>query len=126
MKKMQKLTLFYDGKCPLCEAEIVFLARRNQAGLLDFIDINSYEFEKSGVNCALALASMYGQYEDGSLIQGVEVFAQSYLRANLHVLAWIYMRTSLKPILNICYKIFAENRHAISKAIGPVIRKLVG
>jgi predicted DCC family thiol-disulfide oxidoreductase YuxK len=38
---LPRLTLFFDGKCPLCQAEIVFLSRRNQAGLPAFVDINS-------------------------------------------------------------------------------------
>ncbi len=128
MASLQKLTLFYDGLCPLCEAEIVFLSRRNQAGLLDFVDINSISFspKSTGLSCEIALSEMYGQYEDGKLIKGVEVFAQSYSRANLPFLAWIFSRKLLRPIFNLTYKLFAKNRHFISKLIGPTIRKLVG
>jgi predicted DCC family thiol-disulfide oxidoreductase YuxK len=39
-QNLQKLTLFYDGACPLCQAEILFLSGRNQADLLGFVDIN--------------------------------------------------------------------------------------
>jgi predicted DCC family thiol-disulfide oxidoreductase YuxK len=125
---MQKLTLFYDGLCPLCEAEIIFLSRRNQAGLLDFVDINSTDFasQKTELSCEAALAEMYGQYADGQLIKGVEVFSESYKRANLRVLAWIFSRTTLRPFFNLGYRIFAKNRHTISKWIGPTLRKIVG
>ena len=66
--KLQKLTLFYDGACPLCQAEILFLSGRNEANLLDFIDINSerYDPQVVGVSCEQALAAMYGQYADGT------------------------------------------------------------
>jgi predicted DCC family thiol-disulfide oxidoreductase YuxK len=128
MKNLQKLTIFYDGLCPLCEAEIVFLSRRNNAGLLEFIDINSDTFatKNTGLSCEKALAEMYGQYEDGSLIHGVEVFAQSYIRANLRILAWFFSRKSLRPIFNFSYQLFAKHRHIISKVIGPTLRSLVG
>ena len=55
MDALEKLTLFYDGACPLCQAEILFLSRRNQAGLLDFVDINSERFDsdKIGISCEL-------------------------------------------------------------------------
>jgi predicted DCC family thiol-disulfide oxidoreductase YuxK len=43
---LQKLTLFYDGACPLCQAEILFLSGRNQDGLIDFIDINMINIEQ--------------------------------------------------------------------------------
>ena len=118
---LQKLTLFYDGACPLCQAEIIFLSRRNKANLLDFIDINSdqYDSQAIGVSCAEALAAMYGQYADGSLINGVVVFPEAYRRAGLPFLAWLFSRPFLQPILQIGYQFFAKNRHIISRILGP-------
>ena len=121
MNALEKLTLFYDGACPLCQAEIQFLSRRNQAGLLDFVDINSERFdaEKIGISCEQALAAMYGQYANGVLIQGVDVFPEAYRRANLPFLAWVFSRKTLEPILQMSYRFFARNRHAISRLLGP-------
>jgi predicted DCC family thiol-disulfide oxidoreductase YuxK len=120
-KNLQKLTLFYDGACPLCQAEILFLSGRNQARLLDFVDINSEAYDplKVGVSCDEALAAMYGQYADGTLINGVSVFPEAYRRADLATLAWIFSRKSLQPILKMGYRFFANNRHAISRVFGP-------
>jgi predicted DCC family thiol-disulfide oxidoreductase YuxK len=124
---MKKLTMFYDGLCPLCQAEIQFLSGRNQAGLLSFVDINSdqYSPERIGVSCNQALASMYAQYDDGELIQGVEVFSAAYRRANLPKLAWIFSRPTLKPFWNVGYRFFAKHRHAISAWLGPLAIRLV-
>jgi predicted DCC family thiol-disulfide oxidoreductase YuxK len=124
---LQKLTLFYDGACPLCQAEILFLSGRNQDGLLDFIDINSerYDPKAVGVSCEQALASMYGQYADGGLIQGAKVFPEAYLRANLPLLAWLFSRPYLEPILNVAYRFFAKFRHQISKILGPIVLRIV-
>ena len=118
---LQKLTLFYDGACPLCQAEILFLSGRNQMGLLDFVDINSKAYDplKVGVSCEEALAAMYGQYADGTLINGVTVFPEAYRRADLPSLAWIFSRKSMQPILKMGYRFFAKNRHAISRVFGP-------
>ena len=120
-QNLQKLTLFYDGACPLCQAEILFLLGRNQAGLLNFVDINSKAYDplKVGVSCEEALAAMYGQYADGTLINGVTVFPEAYRRAELPTLAWIFSRKSMQPILKIGYRFFAKNRHAISRVLGP-------
>lgn len=119
--QLQKLTLFYDGQCPLCQAEILFLSGRNQANLLDFIDIHTdrYDPQAVGVSCEEALAAMYGQYADGSVIHGVAVFPEAYQRANLPSLAWAFSRPALQPILKVGYKFFAGNRHAISRIFGP-------
>jgi predicted DCC family thiol-disulfide oxidoreductase YuxK len=127
MNALEKLTLFYDGACPLCQAEILFLSRRNQAGLLDFVDINSERFDADniGISCEQALAAMYGQYANGALIQGVAVFPEAYRRANLPFLAWMFSRKLLQPILQVGYRFFAKNRHAISRLFGPSALYLV-
>lgn len=124
---LQKLTLFYDGACPLCQAEIIFLASRNAAGLLDFIDIHSDRYDPSrvGVSCADALAAMYGQYADGKLIHGAAVFPEAYKRANLPTLAWIFSRKILQPPLRVAYQFFAKHRHTISSLLGPSALRLV-
>lgn len=121
MKAMRKLTLFYDGLCPLCRAEILFLSDRNQAGLLDFVDINSdrYSAEQIGVSCEQALASMMASYDDGEIISGVDVFVEAYRRAKLPLLAWIFSRPVLRPLFNVAYRFFAKHRHIISKIFGP-------
>jgi predicted DCC family thiol-disulfide oxidoreductase YuxK len=124
---LQKLTLFYDGACPLCQAEILFLSGRNQEQLLDFVDINSDRYDPAavGVSCEQALAAMYGQYADGSLISGAAVFPEAYRRAQLPFLAWLFSRKALQPVLNIAYRFFAKHRHAISKFVGPSALYLV-
>lgn len=124
---LQKLTLFYDGACPLCQAEILFLSGRNQEQLLEFVDIHSDRYDPLavGVSCEQALAAMYGQYADGSLISGAAVFPEAYRRARLPFLAWLFSRKLLQPVLAIGYQFFAKNRHAISKALGPCALYLV-
>lgn len=124
---MKKLTMFYDGLCPLCQAEIQFLSGRNNAGLLSFVDIHSEQYapDKVGVSCKQALASMCAQYDDGELIQGVDVFSAAYSRANLPTLAWIFSRPSLRPFWNLGYRFFAKYRHPISAMFGPIALRLV-
>lgn len=127
MTPLKKLTLFYDGQCPLCQAEIQFLSSRNQSGLLSFVDIHSAQYSpmKVGVSCSQALAAMYAQFDDGELISGVDVFSAAYARANLPFLAWLFSRPSLQPIFRWGYQFFAKHRHAISGIFGPLALWLV-
>lgn len=119
--ELQKLTLFYDGECPLCQAEILFLSSRNKTNLLDFININSERYDPLtiGVSCERALAVMYGQYADGTLLHGVSVFPEAYRRVDLPFLAWIFSMPTLQPMLEVGYRFFAKNRHGISRIFGP-------
>ena len=118
---LQTFTLFYDGACPLCQAEILFLSKRNEAGLLNFVDINSalYDPQKIGITCEQALAAMYGQFADGTLINGIAVFPEAYRRAQLPFLAWLFSRKLLQPALTVAYHFFAKNRSQISSLLGP-------
>ena len=127
MAQLEKLTLFYDGACPLCQAEILFLSARNQARLLDFVDIHSEQFdpESVGISCEAAMAAMYGQLSSGELIKGVLVFPEAYRRANLPRLAQLFSLKPLQPFFKLSYFLFAKNRHFISGILGPTALRLV-
>ena len=126
MNSLKPFTLFYDGACPLCLAEVTFLKSRNQAGLLNFVDINSanYDPQKVGVSCKEALAKMYGQVDGEAPISGVAVFGEAYRRADLKILSWIFTRAWMMPILKSSYWFFAKYRHGISSFLGPYLLRL--
>ena len=120
-----ELTLYYDGQCPLCVAEVEFLQSRNALGQLAFIDITQTGFETSGhnISCEAAMAQLHGRTTDGQVLIGVPVFAMAYKLANLPVLAWLLSRRWLMPLLQPTYVLFAKHRQAISKRIGPSVLK---
>ena len=123
---LDSLTLYYDGRCKLCLAEIHFLGGRNRRGLLSFVDINDERFAEAGhpVSCAAAMAQMHGRLGNGQLLTGVPVFAEAYRRADLPVLAWFFSRAWTRPILDLGYAGFARYRHSISRVIGPPLLRL--
>ena len=123
---MQSLTIYYDGECPLCLAEIHFLKSRNKQGLLEFVDVAAAQYDEAThqLSCKLALATMQGRLADGTQLEGIPVFAEAYKRANLPKLAWLFSRAWLAPLLNLGYYVFAKYRHSISKTIGPMMLRL--
>ena len=71
--------MLYDGGCPLCEREVDFLRSRNTEGRIDFVDIDSDEFDASwnrGIGFEQAMASIHAIRADGSVISGVPVFRE--------------------------------------------------
>lgn len=115
------LTIYYDGLCPLCMAEIHFLTARNRRGLLSFVDISNKEFADTGhpVSCADAMSQIRGRLGSGQLLTGVPVFIEAYRRADLRLLAWLLSRAWTRPILDLGYIWFARYRQSISRVIGP-------
>lgn len=114
------LTLYYDGQCPLCVAEIEFLQTRNANGQLAFVDITEVGFTQAehNISCEAAMAQIHGRTADGQILVGVPVFAAAYKLAKLPILAWLLSRHWLMPVLQPAYVLFAKHRQAISKRIG--------
>ena len=120
-----ELTLYYDGQCPLCVAEIEFLQSRSTQDQLAFVDVTETNFEVAShnISCAAAMAQIHGRTADGQILVGVPVFAAAYRLAKLPVLAWLLSRRWLMPLLQPAYVLFAKHRQAISKRIGPTVLK---
>ena len=94
-----KLTIFFDGGCPLCKREVDFLQSKNEKGALRFIDINTSNFSsdlKYGITYKQAMDRIHAMKSDGSVIKDIKVFQEAY---SLIGLGWIYSPTKL-PILD--------------------------
>ena len=120
-----KLTIFFDGGCPLCKREINFLQSKNQKGALSFIDINTSDFSsdlKYGITYKQAMDRIHAMKSDGSVIKDIKVFQEAY---SLIGLGWIYAPTKL-PILDkfieFIYGLWAKYRLKIT--LRPSIEKL--
>jgi len=61
---MECLTLYYDGRCPLCQVEILFLQNRNTKGLLQFVDLHAANFDtfELPVTCDQAMSAIHGRF----------------------------------------------------------------
>ena len=120
-----KLTIFYDGNCPLCLAEIHFLKQHNQRDLLIFKSLQQLDFADSDIQCELALKSIHAKLGDHELIVGPEVFYEAYKRTDLRFVNWLFSLKFFRFIYARLYLIFAKYRHQISKLIGPCMLYLV-
>lgn len=124
-RQVDAMTMYYDGACPLCLAEIEWLASRNARDLLRFVDIAvAGETLSCGLSCEAAMLTMHARLDDGSLLHGAAVFAAAYQRAGLPRLAWLVSRPWLQPLLGPLYSLFARHRMSISRLIGPAMLRL--
>ena len=112
-----KLTIFFDGGCPLCKREVDFLQSRNEKGYLSFIDINSSDFpldSKDGISYKQAMERIHALKSDGSVIKDIKVFQEAYTLIDL---GWIYAPTKI-PIfdkfIEFIYGIWAKYRLKIT------------
>ena len=101
---MQRLTIWFDGGCPLCRREIALIRRLDRGSAIDFIDVSDGE-TACPIDRAALLARFHAR-EDGVMLSGAAAFAAMWravplLRPlglaarNRHVLAlleWGYLR----------------------------------
>ncbi len=120
-----KLTIFFDGGCPLCKREIDFLQSRNQKGHLSFIDINMSDFyldPKHEITYKQAMERIHALKSDGSVIKDIKVFQEAYTLVGL---GWVYSPTKI-PIFykffDFIYGIWAKYR--LKLTFRPSIEKL--
>lgn len=77
MAKAEKLTVFYDGACPLCELEISFYRRRQGADEVSWVDVSGTSIDEvaPGLSRDKALARFHVMHPDGALVSGGRAFA---------------------------------------------------
>lgn len=74
MPPMTDLTVWHDGDCPLCRAEIALMRRLDTRGAIRFVDAT----EAGDDACPLdrgALLARFHASEDGELLSGAAAFA---------------------------------------------------
>lgn len=91
------LTLYYDGSCALCDAEMQNLMLRNSAGQLKFVDISAPEVDElpAGTRREELMTVIHAQRADGTLLRGVDVFRHAYRAVELD---WVSRSLEL-PVL---------------------------
>lgn len=80
MRGMSKLTVYYDGACPVCSREIAAYRGALGAEALEFVDAAHCDAQALGaLPREAALAAMHVRRADGSLVQGARAFGEIWL-----------------------------------------------
>ena len=115
------ITVYFDGSCSVCAAEIEHYRRQDLNGRLILIDISAPDF-KPGV-CGISLqAFMYELHvidQAGVVYRGTEAFWaiwQAFPNSTLYgLLGTIITLPLVKPLARLCYKGFAQMRRFLPK-----------
>lgn len=107
-----KFTVFYDGNCPLCAAEMTLLANYDHHSRLCLEDIHARDFSQRYPNIDLQAANqiLHGQTPDGTLVYGLDVTVTAWglvgKKPWLKVLRWPLVRWFADK----AYLFFAKHR----------------
>ena len=116
---MTQLTIFFDGGCPLCAAEIGHLERLDRDKNLAFEDIYAPSFNERfpHINPQQADKILHGQWQDGGIIYGLDVTYHSWALVGKRHWVAILRWPIFKQMAQLGYRFFARYRHRISALV---------
>jgi predicted DCC family thiol-disulfide oxidoreductase YuxK len=117
-----KSTVFFDGSCPLCQAEIGHYRRQDDSGVLCFVDVSKMvETLPENLSPQKATARFHVLAGDGQLLSGAAAFVRVW--SLLPQWRWA-ARTAAFPgamaALEVGYRLYLPVRPTISR----IFRKL--
>lgn len=119
MTGSQAFTVYYDGSCPLCVAEIGFYRGRRGADAIEWVDVSATDGAvASDLGCAAAMARFHVRDKKGMLIDGGPAFAA--LWKQLPSWRWLGIAFSAPPlrwIIGIAYELFLPVRPYLQRFV---------
>lgn len=111
-----QFTVFYDGACPLCMAEMKQLMKRNVQQKLAFVDINhpSFPVEFAELDRNALNARIHGRWANGEMLTGLDVTHAAWKQVGR---GWLYAPLRwpfIRFFADHTYLFFARHRYRIS------------
>lgn len=109
---MSKLTVYYDGACPVCSREIAAYRQARGAEALDFVDATRCDAGALGeLPREAALAVMHVRRADGTLVQGARAFGEIWQALpRLRALGWVMRAPGVAWCAELGYRGFLRAR----------------
>jgi len=121
-------TVFFDGSCALCRAEIGYYRRTDAAGDLCFIDVSeACAVPPEGVTPQQAMARFHVRASDGRVLSGAAAFVEVWSR--LPRWRWAAHAAALPGVLMVLelgYRSFLPVRPFVSRLLGRILRLRAG
>ena len=122
--EIPKSTVYFDGSCSLCQAEIGYYRRTDQDQALCFIDISETNAEPpEGITLERAMRRFHVRTKDGRVLSGAAAFVEVWDR--LPSWRWAARVASLPGALialESTYRVFLLVRLIISRLFGQALR----
>lgn len=121
---LPKSTVYFDGSCSLCRAEIGYYRRKDRNRALCFVDISeSGAVTPDGISQGRAMKRFHVRASDGRVFSGAAAFVEIWTR--LPRWRWAARATSLPGVLMVLeqgYRIFLPVRPYISRFFWQALR----
>ncbi|XUU59694.1 thiol-disulfide oxidoreductase DCC family protein [Erythrobacter sp. HA6-11] len=116
-RQAPKVTVWYDGACPLCLREIALMRRLDKSKRIAFVDISKDTPEDCPIDQADLLARFHAK-EDGVVLSGAAAFAAMWRAIPvLRPLGLLARNRAILRILEKLYVIFLRHRPKLQRLV---------
>lgn len=118
MNQTNPFTVYHDGSCPLCRAEIAYYRRQRGSEAIDWVDVSDPANLEghTGLSCRQAMARFHVRRRDGALIDGGRAFL--LLWKQLPAFRWAGRLLDVPPfrwLVGGLYEVFLPLRPALQR-----------
>jgi predicted DCC family thiol-disulfide oxidoreductase YuxK len=109
------ITVFYDGACRMCVAQIRNFREKDKEKRLFFVDISRPDFDakKYGLENASLQKYIYARDATGRLARGVDAFIWMWRACNQNFLAFFAGLPVLKQLGKLSYRLISFLRYKL-------------
>lgn len=113
---MSALTIFYDGKCPLCVREMRHLKAKDRKHQITFIDLHGEQFAPYAdrIDAVAADRILHGLTADAQIIRGLDVTHRAWSLVGRGWLTAPLRWPVLRWFADHGYRFFARHRNRIA------------
>ncbi len=117
MRAMTDVTVWHDGGCPLCAAEIAVMRRLDTRGAIHFVDVSTADAGTCPIDRA-ALLERFHACEDGRMMSGAAAFAAMWRAIPiLRPIGLLARSPMILRILETAYVGFLRVRPTLQRAV---------
>lgn len=116
---MQRLTIFFDGGCPLCVHEMRKLRSLDKQQRMQYVDIHAPGFSERypQINRDAANTILHAENEQGEILYGLDVTHAAWSLVGRGWMTAPLRWPGLRWVCDKAYLFFARNRYRISKLL---------
>ena len=117
-------TVYFDGSCPLCRAEIGYYRGSDQSGALCFVDVSDPDvLVPDGLTQRRAMERFHVRAGNGQLLSGAAAFVEVWARLpRWRWAARVAALPGILALLELSYRLFLPARPALAVIFGRIKR----
>ncbi len=113
------LTIYFDGSCQLCSAEIENLRLRDSQGRLRFVDCSPADFVSPvpGADRTALMQVIHGVGAGGQVLRAVDLFEAAYRAVGLPWVSRLMTHPLIRPLADRAYPWLVRNRYRLPRPL---------